>query len=575
MDHLSLPTRGPRRGLAAVLLLLVLAGGGSAALAREPTLPPSFLKSALVQPLASLAREVAPPADIEAILAAEKAAGGDAKGVAQQFAAAEPLALDFAEAATWNRLPDGGRIGRLRLASPGALSLNLTFGRFELQGEAAMWIYSLDGAQVQGPFRAGDAKAGKLWTPVVIGEELVVEVSLPAGADARIELEAVNHGFRVFGSVPLKQAGCHIDSVCPEGNAFRDQIRSVGRFTLNGVLHCSGTLVNNTALDLKPLFLTAEHCNITAANAPSMVVYWNYQSPTCGALSGGSLADNQAGATLRSIWFPSDFALVELDDLPNDEFDVYYAGWDATGAVPQKVVAIHHPSLDEKAISFENDPLVSDDLGRGGQTHWRVRDWDVGSTEGGSSGACIFDQTTKRCVGTLTGGYASCSNQLEDYFGKLARHWLGGANANNRLSNWLDPQGLLAGNQPLTLDGIDPDSCIKNDTTACLAGDRFQVRVRWRDQTGQTGFGRRKEIGSSNSVLFWFFDENNVEILVKVLDACSLNQRFWVYGAASTDVEYTIEVVDREAGDVVKTYFNPLGTASPAITDSQAFATCQ
>lgn len=574
MDHLFPSLLGLRRGFAA-LLLLACAGVGPAAFARERALPPSFQKSALLQPLAQLARQVAPPADIEAILAREKAGQADAKGQAQQFAAAEELSLDLAEAATWNSLPEGGRIGRLRLASPGALSINLTFGRFELQGDAALWIYSLDGAQVQGPFRAADAKAGQLWTPVVLGDEVVVEVSLPPGAGARIELASVNHGFRDFGAVPLKQAGCHIDSVCPEGNAYRDQIRSVGRFTLNGILHCTGTLVNNTSLDLKPLFLSAEHCSITAANAPSMVVYWNYQSPTCGLLSGGSLADNQAGATLRSIWDPSDFALVELDDFPDDAFDVYYAGWDASGAVPQKVVAIHHPSLDEKALSFENDALVSEDIGRGGQTHWRVRDWDLGSTEGGSSGACIFDQTTKRCVGTLTGGYASCSNNLEDYFGKMSRHWLGGGNPNNRLSSWLDPQGLLTGSQPLVLDGIDPDSCIKNDITACLADDRFQVRVRWRDQTGQSGYGHRKEIDSDNSVLFWFFDQNNVELLVKVLDACSLNQRFWVYGAASTDVEYTIEVIDRGRGDVVKTYFNPLGTASPAITDSQAFATCQ
>lgn len=575
MDYLSSSSRGLRRGLAAALLLLASAGSGTSAFARERGLPPSFQKSALVQPLAQLARQVAPPGNVEAILAREAAAGVPDKRGAQQFAVAEELRLDFAEAASWDTLPDG-KIGRLRLASAGARSINLTFGRFELEGDAALWLYSLDGAQVQGPFRAGDAKAGgKLWTPVVIGDEVVVELWVPAGASARVELEAVNHGFRVFGTVPLKQAGCHIDAVCPEGNPYRDQIRSVGRFTLNGILHCSGTLVNNTSLDLKPLFLSAEHCSITAANASTMVVYWNYQSPTCGALSGGSLADNQAGATLRSIWSSSDFALVELDEQPDDDFDVYYAGWDATGAVPQRVVAIHHPSLDEKALSFENDPLVSEDIGEGGQTHWKVRDWDQGSTEGGSSGACIFDQTSKRCVGTLTGGFASCSNNLEDYFGKMSRHWLGGGNPNNRLSNWLDPQGLLTGGQPLSLDGIDPDKCLRNDTTACLAGDRFQVRVRWRDQQNQTGYGKTKEINSDNSVLFWFFNADNVELLVKVLDACGLNQRYWVYGAASTDVEYTIEVIDRERGDVVKTYFNPLGTASPAITDSQAFATCR
>ena len=570
MDYISLP----KRGLKAFLLLLALAATGESAFARERSLPPSFQKSHFLRPLAQLAREVVAPPDLDALLAQEETREGDGKAVAQQFAVAQDLALDLAEAATWEELPDGSRLGRLRLASTSALNLNLTFSHFELSGDAGLWIYSLDGAQTHGPFRGRDAKEGRLWTPVVVGEELVVELLVPPGASAEVELESINHGYRVFGAVPLKQGACNVDVVCPEGNAYRDQIRAVGRYTLNGVLLCTGTLMNNTSLDRRPLFLSADHCNINTANAPSMVVYWNYESPTCGALSGGSLADNQAGATFRARFTPSDFALVELDEEPDDAFDVYYAGWDATGAVPQKVVAIHHPSLDEKAISIDNDPLVSDDIGRGGQTHWRVRDWDRGSTEGGSSGACIFDQTSKRCVGTLTGGLATCSNNLEDYFGKFSLHWLGGGTNTSRLSNWLDPDGLLAAGAPLALDGIDPDNCIKNDTTACLANERFQVRVKWRDSRGQTGYGHRKEIGSSSSVLFWFFDADNVEMLVKVLDACAINQRFWVFGAASTDVEYTLEIIDRQRNDVVKTYFNPLGTAAPAITDIQAFATC-
>jgi lysyl endopeptidase len=570
MHHLS----SPCRGFKLTLLLLAFAAAGQTAFARERPLPPSFEKSALLRPLAQLAREEAPPPDIAAILEREAALEGDGKEAPQQFAAAAGLPLDFATAATWESLPGGGKLGRLRLASPGARSLNLTFSRFELEGDAALWIYSPDGGQVQGPFRAGDAKEGRLWSPLVLGDELVAELSVPEGAAARLELEAVNHGFRAFGIIPTKQSGCHVDAVCPEGNNYRNEIRSVGRYTLNGVLVCTGTLVNNTALDRRPLFLSAEHCAIDVENARSMVVYWNYQSPTCGALSGGSLADNQAGATLLARSNSSDFALVELDEEPADDFDVYYAGWDATGAIPQKVVAIHHPSLDEKALSFENDPLVSEDIGNGGQTHWKVRDWDMGSTEGGSSGACIFDQLTRRCVGTLTGGFASCSNNFEDYFGKFSRHWLGNGNATSRLSNWLDPIGAIASNQPIALDGLDPDTCVRNDTTACLADGRFQVRVRWNDGRGGTGYGKRKEIGSNSSVLFWFFSADNVELLVKVLNACGINQRFWVYGAASTDVEYTLEIIDRQAGDVVKTYFNQLGVASPAITDSQAFATC-
>ena len=74
--------------------------------------------------------------------------------------------------------------------------------------------------------------------------------------------------------------------------------------------------------------------------------------------------------------------------------------------------------------------------------------------------------------------------------------------------------------------------------------------------------------------MFWFFDANNLEFLVKVINGCGLNSRYWVYAAATTDVEYTMTVTDTLRNNTTRTYFNSLGTASPAITDSSAFATC-
>jgi hypothetical protein len=76
--------------------------------------------------------------------------------------------------------------------------------------------------------------------------------------------------------------------------------------------------------------------------------------------------------------------------------------------------------------------------------------------------------------------------------------------------------------------------------------------------------------GSNDSGLLYFFDEDNVEMLVKVIDACGFNGHFWVFAAATTNVEYTLRVRDTD-DDRVETYFNPLGIASPAITDTAAF----
>ncbi|MEO7793639.1 MAG: hypothetical protein ABIV06_02610, partial [Thermoanaerobaculia bacterium] len=86
--------------------------------------------------------------------------------------------------------------------------------------------------------------------------------------------------------------------------------------------------------------------------------------------------------------------------------------------------------------------------------------------------------------------------------------------------------------------------------------------------------GRAVPLASNDSALFWFFQPANFELLIKVIDACSLNDRFWVYYAATTNVQFTIRVDDTEAG-TSKFYTNDLGsTANIAKTDSNAFSTC-
>jgi hypothetical protein len=73
--------------------------------------------------------------------------------------------------------------------------------------------------------------------------------------------------------------------------------------------------------------------------------------------------------------------------------------------------------------------------------------------------------------------------------------------------------------------------------------------------------------------MFWFFQPDNPELLVKVLNGCGVNQRFWVFYAATTNVELTMTVRDTNAG-VTKTYFNPLNNPAPPVLDTSAFATC-
>jgi len=184
-----------------------------------------------------------------------------------------------------------------------------------------------------------------------------------------------------------------------------------------------------------------------------VVVYWNYQSPDCGLRDGGSLAQTSNGSTLLARYTTSDFILLELDEVPDMAFGVKYAGWNRTLDDPTSATAIHHPRSDVKSISFENDPLTTTAYLQilpqpGTGNHLRVADWDLGTTESGSSGSPLFDQD-HNIVGQLHGGDAACANDLADWYGRLSTSWDGGGAVDSRLSDHLDPGGTGVMSAPL------------------------------------------------------------------------------------------------------------------------------
>lgn len=124
----------------------------------------------------------------------------------------------------------------------------------------------------------------------------------------------------------------------------------------------------------------------------------------------------------------------------------------------------------------------------------------------------------------------------------------------------------------VAMDGrpqVGGETCLNRTGHVCLLQDRFQVRVRWRDVSGAEGTGEPVYPSTDQSSNFWFFDRDNWEMLIKMLDGCSINGHYWFFGAASTDLGYTITVTDTKTGRNVA-YTNPVGTAAAAITDAQA-----
>ena len=116
--------------------------------------------------------------------------------------------------------------------------------------------------------------------------------------------------------------------------------------------------------------------------------------------------------------------------------------------------------------------------------------------------------------------------------------------------------------------------CVPGPTTLCLNNNRFKVQTTWAaTNQGTSGQGNVVPFQTNDSGLFWFFDVNNWETVVKVLNACPVNDRFWVFAGGLTNVETVITVTDTQAGRV-KTYRNPPNTAFQPIQDTSAFATC-
>jgi hypothetical protein len=115
-------------------------------------------------------------------------------------------------------------------------------------------------------------------------------------------------------------------------------------------------------------------------------------------------------------------------------------------------------------------------------------------------------------------------------------------------------------------------ACVSNATTLCLNGGRFRVRATFATLQGQAGSATAVS-ETSDTGTFWFFTPNNLEAIVKVVNGCSFNQRFWVFAGGLTNVAVTLTVADTVTG-AMRTYSNPQGTAFAPIQDTNAFSTC-
>ncbi|MFA5683676.1 MAG: hypothetical protein WCZ65_03645 [Lysobacteraceae bacterium] len=476
-----------------------------------------------------------PALDLES-LAAEDTLRDIDQSRPMRFAIAHPLDVDINRDGVWHRAANGDFIWQYKVFAKAAAHLNFGFEKVLLPAGARLDIVAADGESALGPYVAEDIpEHGRLWTPVLGGEEAVLQLRVPAQSRAATSLILVqlSHGYRGFGrlSKACKSGSCNTDVAClSPDDPWNAPRRSVGAYTLAGTDYCTGSLVNNTANDRRMLFATATHCEITSNSAAQQVrVYWNYESPTCrvpgSSASGNALPKpNTTSQGLRLIaatnnpWGSgaagtrSDFTLIELETPPVDNtFNLHWAGWDRrppptpcaapgdTASTAGLCASIHHPGVDEKRITFVEVPMTQANIAGAQGVHWLAR-WDptpprlpnivpmpgtlpASVTEGGSSGSPLYN-AERRFIGVLSGGASFCGatgSSLSDQYGGLFHAWEGLNTAATRVKDHLDPLGK----NPEYIDGID--ACTPPPTPTGLVATATapnQISLNWSPVTG-------------------------------------------------------------------------------------------
>jgi hypothetical protein len=493
--------------------------------------------------------------------------------------------------------PDGRWIWTASFSSEGAQGLRVHFSDAWLPPGSRVFLYGPRG-EVFGPYAFdGGTRPEGFWTNTVFASTAILRVEVAAAEPSRLALARLTIDSLVHIESPwvatvnpeaasasassssaatsaagapqvrFKSDACFVDATCIDSSEFpnidglRHAVAQLNFTEPDGDFICTGSLLNTTTSNMVPYLLTANHCFSTQAAATSLEAFFNYKTPSCGAAAPPEATfASTLGSTLLATSLTSDFTFVQLSEAPPD--DSVFLGWttaDYSHLDGTVIYRISHPNGDPQFYSrhqIEGSPAAICDDG-----HGRVFDqgdflyeMDLkGGTGGGSSGsaAVLADLSV---VGQELGG---CGVNFNDDCDRSNATIDGAFRVTfPSVSTWLAP--------------ASPSTCVPSATTLCLHGGRFQVTADWTKMTGEHGSGTGVVL-TDDSAYFWFFSPDNVEMIVKALDACAIAQKFWVFAGGLTNVAVRMTVVDTHTG-AVEIYDNPLGTAFAPLQDTKAFA---
>ena len=402
----------------------------------------------------------------------------DNQGLLYRIGVAQFTNITTTNSGIWTLNTDGSRTWNLRIHSAEAEALSILFQTFKIYGNTTFDVLSVNGRKVHNTMTIADVQEAFTQNAALCqGDDLILVLNEPANTQpSEIHIDRVMHNYRSTGFASQQKINeseaCEVNVNCsPVGDTWQDEKRGVARIlVVEGGQSgwCTGSLINNTAQNCKPYFLTALHCGVTAsaANMNQWKFYFRYESPNCSNPStAGTLDDYFITGCVRIADSGdgggdngSDFLLVQLGTgtaaneattittLKSANFSAYWNGWNANNTPTAGGTGVHHPAGDIKKISTATGNTVSSGWnGNGLQSHWRLT-WTAntnghGVTEGGSSGSPYFNNSQGYIVGTLTGGGSFCNaTNQPDYYGKMSYHWTSnGTPTNRQLKPWLDP----------------------------------------------------------------------------------------------------------------------------------------
>ena len=394
-----------------------------------------------------------PRPDVEALVREDRTSGPGPF----RYGAVIDTDQGLSNAGRWDGAPaQGAFVWRLRISSPGAHSLGIVFGEYDIPAGGQVFLYDDHGSHVLGAYTEANNKPnGMLAIEPLAGDALTIEYVQAAWVTQtpRLRVRQVIHDYRdllrsdIRGGLTGTQSGqCFVDVNCPEGAPWQDIKRSVVT-ALSGGGACSASILNNTASDGTPYLLTANHCG-SFVNA---VVVFNFELPGCGSGT-ASTSQTVSGATLLASNSLYDSQLYLLSSAPPPSYSPYYAGWQRVSSPPPAPgVSISHPQSLPKKIAIDDSGATL-----AGQ-YWRVF-WDVGLIHGGSSGSPLFNGLGQVlgpacCVTNFT-----CGSQAS-FYGRFDGFW-----NNTNIAQYLDPLATGA----VAIGGYDPCPPISSYCTAKL-----------------------------------------------------------------------------------------------------------